>query len=139
MLGRTVSIGELSERTGTKVETIRYYERIGLLPAPPRTEGGHRVFGPRYLKRLLFVRRSRHLGFSLDETRQMLRLVDDDTLSCEQVLRITLNHLASVKARIADLRRMERTLKQTANQCTGGGSTHCPIIDALSRVEGEEK
>ena len=125
------TIGSLSKATGCKVETIRYYERIGILPAPPRTNGGHRSFGDEHLKRLSFVRRSRELGFSLDEVRQMLRLVDGGDVTCEQVREITLEHLHDVQNKIADLKQMERTLKDTAARCAGGEAPDCPIIDSL--------
>ena len=127
----TLPIGELSRRSKVHIETIRYYERSGLLPSPPRTSGGHRAYDEEHVKRLNFVRRSRELGFSLDEVRQMLRLVDGGDVTCEQVREMTLEHLADVKAKIADLRRMERTLKQTAAQCTGNLAPDCPIIDTL--------
>ena len=125
------SIGTLSKATGCKVETIRYFERIGVLPLPPRTEGGHRAYGEEHLKRLNFVQRSRELGFSLNEVRQMLRLVDGGDVTCEQVREMTLEHLEDVRTKITDLRRMERTLKVTAALCTGDKVPDCPIIDAL--------
>ena len=126
-----ISIGKLSKRTKVNIETIRYYERSGVLPSPPRTRGGHRAYGEDHLKRLNFVRRSRELGFSLDEVRQMLRLVDGGDVTCEQVCEMTLEHLADVQTKIADLKRMERTLKATAARCTGDRVPDCPIIDTL--------
>lgn len=126
-----IFIGDLSKRTKVNIETIRYYERIGVLPPPPRTGGGHRAYGQDHLKRLNFVRRSRELGFSLDEVRQMLRLVDGGDVTCEQVREMTLEHLEDVRTKITDLRRMERTLKVTAALCTGDKVPDCPIIDAL--------
>jgi MerR family mercuric resistance operon transcriptional regulator len=125
------TIGVLSKVTGCKIETIRYYERIGVLPPPPRTQGGHRAYGEAHVKRLKFVRRSRELGFSLDEVRQMLRLVDGGNVTCEQVRQITLEHLHDVREKIADLKRMEKTLKDTASRCEGGEAPECPIIDSL--------
>ena len=77
----TMTIGPLSEKTGCHIETIRYYERIGIMPSPPRTEGGHRVYREEHLKRLTFIRRSRELGFTLEEIRNLLLLVDGDDLS----------------------------------------------------------
>lgn len=127
----TIPIGELSRRSKVHIETIRYYERCGVLQSPPRTNGGHRVYDEEHLKRLNFVRRSRELGFSLDEVRQMLRLVSRGDFTCEQVQELAIKHLADVRAKIADLRRMERTLKRTADQCTGDNAPDCPIIDAL--------
>ncbi|NQW01980.1 MAG: helix-turn-helix domain-containing protein [Rhodospirillales bacterium] len=124
-------IGALSKATKCNIETIRYYERIGVIPKPPRTAGGHRDYDTPHLKRLNFVRRSRELGFSLGEIRQMLRLVDGGDVTCDQVHDMALGHLSDVRAKIADLKRMERTLKDTAARCEGGKTPDCPIIESL--------
>lgn len=126
-----LAIGALSRRSGVHIETIRYYERIGILPKPPRTQGGHRVYGQDHLKRLSFVRRSRELGFTLDEVRGLLELVDGGRYTCAEVKTITLNHLADVRHKIADLRRLGRTLSEMAGKCKGGKVPDCPVIDAL--------
>jgi MerR family mercuric resistance operon transcriptional regulator len=126
-----LTIGALSERTGVDVETIRYYEREGLLAAAPRTAGGHRVFGEAHLRRLLFIRRSRELGFSGAEVRTLLALVDGG-YTCAEVRDLTLKHLVSVRAKIADLRRLERTLTVISSKCEGGDAPDCPIIESLS-------
>jgi MerR family transcriptional regulator, mercuric resistance operon regulatory protein len=128
-----LSIGRLSEFTGCNIETIRYYEKIGLLAAPPRTAGGHRVYGVGHAKRLGFVRRSRELGFSLDEIRVLLGLADGEEYDCGKVREITLHHLQSVKDKIRDLRRLERTLTTISSACEGGIAPSCPIIEALYR------
>ncbi len=128
---RELTIGALSEQTGVNVETIRYYERIGMLPAPPRSAGGHRLYGQEHRKRLRFVRRSRELGFTLEEIRTLLRLVDGGH-SCGEVQAVALDHLERIRAKIADLRRMEATLTATAARCDGSDVPDCPIIDALS-------
>ena len=135
--GARATIGTLSKMSGCNIETIRYYERIGLLPAPPRTEGGHRMYGEAHIKRLTFVRRSRELGFTIQEVRELLSLVDGKRYTCDEVQALTLDHLADVKQKMADLRRLERVLKNMAAQCSGGKVPECPIIDALfaSRVE----
>ena len=125
------TIGTLSKLTGCNIETIRYYERIGLLPAPPRTEGGHRSYGEVHTKRLTFIRRSRELGFTIQEVRELLGLVDGEHCTCDEVQAMTLGHLADVKQKMADLRRLERVLKNMAAQCSGGKVPECPIIDAL--------
>jgi len=125
-------IGALSERTGVNVETVRYYERIGMLPKPPRTEGGHRVYDDRHVKRLAFIRRCRELGFSLDDIRLLLKLVDGGDYTCAEVKAMTLDHAKTIRRKIADLRRMERVLKEMAAQCDGGDVPECPIVDALS-------
>ena len=126
-----LSIGALSRRTGVNVETIRYYERRGVLAAPPRTAGGHRIYDDTHRQRLRFVRRCRELGFGLDEIMQMLRLVDGGDVTCAEVRGITVAHLADVRAKIADLKRMERSLADTARRCAGDETPDCPIIEAL--------
>jgi MerR family transcriptional regulator, mercuric resistance operon regulatory protein len=124
-------IGALSKRSEVNIETIRFYERIGILPKPPRSTAGYRVYGHDHLKRLSFVRRSRELGFSLDEVRGLLKLVDGERYTCAEVKTITLDHLADVRRKIADLRRLEDTLADVAGKCRGGKVPKCPVIDAL--------
>ena len=124
-------IGTLSKQTGCHIETIRYYERIKLLPKPPRSEGGHRLYDRDQLKRLVFIRRSRELGFSLDEIRTLLRLVDGKRYTCFEVKTITEKHLGDVGKKISDLRRLQKTLRTISSQCDGGLVPDCPIIDAL--------
>ncbi len=128
-----LTIGAVSKRTGCNIETIRYYERIGVLPTPPRTEGGHRSYGQQHLERLSFVRRSRELGFTLDEVRSLLSMVDSGDYTCGEVFALANEHLAAVRAKIRDLKRLERTLADIAAQCDGGAVPECPIIDALFR------
>lgn len=127
----TLTIGALGRRSGVNVETIRYYERIGLLPNPPRTEGGHRLYGLEHVKRLAFVRRSRELGFSIEEIRALLELVDSGAYTCGEVKAMTETHLENVRSKISDLRKLERTLGGIASQCEGGEVPECPIVDAL--------
>ena len=129
--GAALTIGALSRRTGVNIETIRFYEKTGVLPRPPRSAGGHRVYDEDCLKRLSFVRRSRELGFSLDEVRGLLRLVDGGRYTCAEVKVITLDHLEDIRRKIADLRRLERTLSDVAGKCRGEKVPECPIIDAL--------
>ncbi|NKE48495.1 helix-turn-helix domain-containing protein [Roseomonas frigidaquae] len=126
-----ISIGDLSMRTEVNIETIRYYEKIGLLPVPGRTEGRHRVYGSAHVARLTFVRRSREVGFSLDEVRSLLKLVYGGHSSCSDVQAVTLDHLHEVRKKIADLQRLERTLSEVASRCQGGSVPDCPIIEAL--------
>ncbi len=124
-------IGALSAQTGVKVETIRYYEREGLLPKPPRTTGGHRSYSENHMKRLTFIRRCRELGFSMEEIRSFLALVDGGAYTCREVKALTLDHTDVVREKIADLQRMERILVDIASRCDGGPSPECPIIEAL--------
>jgi MerR family mercuric resistance operon transcriptional regulator len=102
-----------------------------LLPKPPRTQGGHRLYDREQVKRLVFIRRSRELGFSLDEIRTLLRLVDGKRYTCHEVKTITEIHLEDVKRKIADLRRLQKTLAAISGQCEGGLVPDCPIIDTL--------
>lgn len=128
---RELTIGVLSEGSSVNIETIRYYERIGLMPAPPRSQGGHRLYGGEHRKRLAFIRRSRELGFTLDEIRNLLGLVEGG-YTCGEVRDAALTHLKDIRRKIADLRRMERTLAETAARCEGGTAPECPIVDVLS-------
>lgn len=127
-----LSIGRLSKRTGCNIETIRYYERIGILPAPPRSAGGHRLYDDGHLKRLSFVRRCRELGFTLEDVRVLLGLVDGGTYTCADIKSLTLEHIKSVRRKIGDLKRIERVLTDIAGRCDGGAVPDCPIIEALS-------
>jgi MerR family mercuric resistance operon transcriptional regulator len=128
-----LTIGALSKYTGCNIETIRYYERIGLLPGPPRSAGGHRLYGEAHLKRLTFIRRGRELGFTLDDIKGLLGLVDGGAYTCAEVKALTLDHLGEVRRKLADLKRLERVLKDMAEECDGGAVPDCPIIDALFR------
>ena len=127
-----LAIGTLSKNTGTNVETIRYYERVRLLPAPARSPGGYRLYGTGHLKRLSFIRRARALGFSLEKVRTLLKLADERKRPCAQVRVIAEAHLLDVRTKIGDLKAMERVLKETVARCANGTGSHCPVIDALS-------
>ena len=124
-------IGALSKRTGCNIETIRYYERIGLMPPATRSDGGHRLYGEAQGRRLGFIRRTRELGFTLDQVRTILKLVDGGRYTCAQVKRITVHHLDEVRRKVVDLRKIERALAEMAAQCDGGTVPKCPVIDAL--------
>lgn len=126
------SIGELGKSTGVKVVTIRYYEKIGMLPNPPRSEGGQRVYSHNHLRQLTFIRRSRELGFSLSEIRALLKLEESAGFSCEDVKALTMEHVRGIQEKIADLKRMERILKDLASQCEKGSVSECPILDTLA-------
>jgi len=126
-----ISIGQLSKLTGVHIETIRYYERIGAMPRPPRSTGGQRNYDETFVKRLSFIARSRNLGFSLDDIRSLLSLADDNKFTCAYVRQLTLDHAAKAKRKIADLRKLEHTLRTMADQCHGNEVPDCPIIDTL--------
>ncbi len=131
-------IGALSRATGCNIETIRNYERIGLLAEPPRTSGGHRSFSADHAKRLSFIMRARELGFSIDEIRQLLTLVEDG-ISCDQVQAITLHHLDAIRRRIVDLERLASVLQTASDQCTGGDAPECPVMDVLFERSGDRR
>lgn len=128
----TFSIGELARATGTNVETIRYYERIGVLPAPARTAGNYRAYSRAHLERLSFARRSRDLGFSLDQVRALLRLAERRDQSCGEVDRIARVHLGEVERKIADLTALGDELRRLIGQCGHGTIAECRIIEALA-------
>ena len=130
-----MTIGPLSEKTGCNIETIRYYERIDIMPKPPRTAGGHRVYREEHLKRLTFIRRSRELGFTLEDVRNLLLLVDGDDFTCDEVKTMTMEHADDVHRKIADLKKLERVLKDMVAQCDRGDVPDCPVIDALFQTK----
>lgn len=125
--------GELAERTGCNIETVRYYEKIGLLPEPPRTSGGHRAYSSTHERRLRFVLRARELGFSLEEIRELLRLAEERDRPCAEASTVAATHLQDVRAKIADLKRMEGVLKNVVVQCGDGTQPECPLIETLFR------
>jgi DNA-binding transcriptional MerR regulator len=126
------SIGELSKATGVRVVTIRYYEHVKLMPAPPRTEGNYRIYRLEHLRRLQFVRRCRDLGFTLDQLRDLLRLSVQSRRRCSGIDRITDNHLKQIEAKIADLRRLAAQVRRIRNGCPGKGRiADCRILAAL--------
>ena len=127
----TMLIGELSKRTGCVVETIRYYERIGIMPDPPRSTGGHRIYSEEHEKRLTFIRRGNELGFTLKEVREMLGMVDGGDYSCDDIQAIAVAHIEDVKCKIADLRKIKKVLENMAKQCETGVVPECPIVEAM--------
>ena len=129
---REASIGELAKATGTKVVTIRYYEKIGLLPEPPRTSGNYRAYDAGHRERLRFIRRCRDLGFTLEQVRELLDLSKRSDKDCAAVDRLALDHLAEIERKIADLRRLEKELQRLSDCCQGGRIGDCRIIEALS-------
>ena len=123
--------GELAKLTGVKGETIRYYEKCGLLKAPKRSSGGHRIYSEKHLGQVTFIRRSRELGFSISEIGGLLSLASTKEKSCRQVQQVTAAHLADVHDKIKDLKKMERTLKSLIKQCEGNTAPSCPVIESL--------
>ena len=127
-----MAIGELARATGTKAETIRYYERIGLLPRPSRTAANYRSYGTDELVRLSFIRRARALGFSIEQVSALLDLADRRERSCEAVDALARQHLETIEATIADLTALRRELSDLISQCRQGTIAECRILDALA-------
>lgn len=134
-----LGIGELSRTTGCNIETIRYYERMGLLHKPLRTEGGHRLYNTTNQQRLLFILKARRLGFSLERTREMLSLAENRERSCADALALVNSNLCEVKEKIAELQRIQQALAQMASDCQcccpGARAPECTIVDALSNLK----
>lgn len=125
--------GDLARETGCNIETIRYYEKAGLLPDPPRTSAGYRIYSAAHATRLRFILRARELGFSMDDIRGLMGLGEGAVPTCGEVKERTGRHLADVRAKIADLKRIEAVLAKTAAQCSGGTAPHCPVLETLAR------
>jgi DNA-binding transcriptional MerR regulator len=128
-------IGDLARYAGTKVETIRWYEKVGLLPRPARTEGNYRVYGEAERRRLGFIRRARDLGFPLDQIRAFIELADDRSGDCCRIDAMAGSHLRDVERRIADLEALRRELSALIASCAGGTVAECGILDSLSPEE----
>lgn len=123
---------ELARLTGCNLETIRYYEKIGLMPDPPRTAARYRVYDEDHLSRLQFILRARELGFTIEEIRGFLDLVGEGDQTCAEIKERTERHLTDVRAKIADLKRIEKILASTAAQCSGDDVPECPVLEALT-------
>lgn len=128
----SMTIGRLAEATQTRVETVRWYEKVALLPSPARSSGNYRLYGPEHLRRLSFIRRSRALGFTVEQIRDLLALSDDRERSCNEVDIIARAHLADVERKLADLNRLAAELREVIGQCGCGSVADCRIIEALS-------
>ena len=127
-----LSIGRVGAATGTKVETIRYYERIGLLPKPDRTAGNYRLYASEHVHRLAFIRRARELGFAIENVRELLELAGHRERPCAGIDQIAARHLAMIEAKIATLKRLRRELRDTLAACAGGRTAECRVVQALS-------
>ncbi|WP_292464580.1 helix-turn-helix domain-containing protein [Mesorhizobium sp.] len=131
-MARTVSIGEAAERSNVKVPTIRYYEQIGLLPQPPRTEGNRRLYGEEDLRRLAFIRHARELGFEIDAIRTLLTLQDDPRQPCATADAIAQARLAEVVQRIRSLTALKTELEHMVEGCRHGKVCECRVIEVLA-------
>ena len=126
-----LSIGELSRLTGVKIETIRYYEKIRMLPEPVRSRNGRRIYQSKEMRILGFIRRGRELGFRLDEVRALLALGAPGKASCADVREIASHHLDEIRTKISDLVKLEALLSKTIRKCSGKAVPDCPVIDVL--------
>lgn len=132
----TLSIGQVARRAGVGVETIRFYEREGLLEAPPRRASGYRQYSQEVVKRIRFIKRAQHLGFSLKEISELLLLRVDGQTSCEEVKERTAAKIAQVERKLVELQRMRQALLQVAALCTEEGpGSRCPMLEALDQQE----
>ena len=126
-----MKISTVAANSGCNLETIRYYERIGLMPPPERTPKGYREYSEADVERLRFISRGRGLGFSLQEIRSLLRLAQDPGLSCSEVDQLARKHLDDILVRLKDLQRMAHELERTIDHCGGGQRGECTILDSL--------
>ena len=130
-MSRTFGIGELARETGCNIETIRYYERIGVIPQPPRTGGRYRIYDADDIRRVSFVRRARELGFGLDEVRSLLRFATEAEGRCAEVRQLAVDHVETIRAKIIDLRRIEMFLENFIGRCQPGSRERCGILEML--------
>lgn len=128
---RDLSIGAMSRITGVNIETIRYYERVGLLPSPARTAGGRRTYANGDVRRLAFVRRARDLGFSMADIRSLLDLGEPAQADCVDVCAVAGPHLAQIRDKIVALQRLETELARAIDRCGSSGKRSCGVIEAL--------
>ena len=128
----TLTIGQLSKETNCKVPTIRYYEEIGLMPAPLRTAGNQRRYSPEHVGRLNFIQHCRELGFPQKEIRGLLRLTEQPDQSCESVTEIARTHLAEMNQHMARLEALKLELERMIEVCHGGQIADCRIIEVLA-------
>ncbi|GGL58598.1 MerR family transcriptional regulator [Wenxinia marina] len=126
-----LTIGTLAKKTGTKVQTIRYYEQVGLMPEPGRTEGGQRRYGDTELDRLAFIRHARQLGFGLDAIRELLDLSDHPDRPCEEADAIARRQLRQVEQRMARLEALKTELERMIHECSGGRTADCQVLTVL--------
>jgi DNA-binding transcriptional MerR regulator len=127
-----ISIGQLSEKTGVKVPTIRFYEQIGLVAEPPRTEGNQRRYGQPEVERLNFIRNARELGFEVDDIRELLDMAGEPQASCHQADSIAMGHLREIDQRIAKLQALREELSRMIEECGHGHICDCRIISVLA-------
>ncbi|MGD9738601.1 MAG: helix-turn-helix domain-containing protein [Bauldia sp.] len=128
----SLAIGAVADRSGVKVPTIRYYESIGLLPVPPRSEGNRRTYGDDTVRRLRFIRHARELGFEVEAIRELLRLSEDPEQSCHGVDSIAAAHLADINGKIARLVALRDEIARMVDECASGSIETCRVIEVLA-------
>jgi len=131
-MGKQLMIGDLGRATGTKVNTIRFYEETGVMRRPARTGSGRRIYEPEDLQRLRFIRHGRDLGFGLPAIKSLLALAGDPQEDCDEVARIAAEHLRTVERKIERLALLREELGRTIAACGGGTTSNCRILDVLS-------
>ena len=133
MTDKFFTIGQLAQRAGCKVETVHYYELTTLMPKPARTEGGHRQYTAEHLKRLVFIRRCRELGFSIEQITSLLSFIDEPNHYCGEVKALAMQHARDVEQKLRDLQKLKKALNQMVSRCKGSQYSveDCPIIEAL--------
>ena len=129
---RDLKRSDLARLTGCNLETIRYYEGVGLMPDPPRSPAGHRRYGPTHVERLGFIIRARELGFTMEEIRGLLSMVDRGSHTCAEVEKRGRHHLEVVRTKIMDLQNIEAVLAETIAKCSGSDRPECPLLTVLS-------
>ncbi len=132
-LGKKITVGVLASETGCNVETVRYYEKSGLMPEPSRSQGGHRLYSFDHVKRLTFIRRCRELGFSIKQVKNLLMMIDEPGHCCGEVKEQALSHVEEIQEKIEDLRQLEKVLLSMSEQCHTDeyAAQNCPIIESL--------
>jgi DNA-binding transcriptional MerR regulator len=135
MTEQQMTIGKLATAAQCKPETIRYYEKIGLLPKPVRSIAGYRLYGACHQRQLSFIRKGRNLGFSLESIREMLSLLDDLESSCEEISRLSRQHLLVIETKVQQLRAISAQLNQLISQCPDEKISGCRIVNALMSDE----
>ena len=126
-----LTIGKLADSAGINLETVRYYERVGLMPEPGRTRGGHRAYAASHIRTLTFIRRARELGFSVNDVRALLKLAEPDRASCGEVQKLAAHNLQAVRAKLADLTKLEKMLANMVAQCGDNRLRSCPVLTML--------
>ena len=129
---RGLKRAQFAQCTGSNLETVRYYEKIGLLPEPPRSANDYRLYDQSHVDRLRFIMRGRELGFNIEEIRGLLLLVDGGDYTCAEINNVAVRHLNDIRLKITDLKKLAVVLEGMASQCSKGQLPECPIIDALS-------